>query len=192
MVSAAIAHAQQLYGADALSLEEVQRWIAVNPYVLGVLTAGSQYEGYLDVLPLSRSGSELIRSRTGSERMLGAGHILVPGQMRSAACLYVASLAVREHGTPAGHARASALFLGLAIYLRTLYGEASRAACGLVATPEGERVVRRWGAKLVQAAGTRGDGLTLYEFDLEPSQIESTARRSTRPGGPISVEMAAP
>lgn len=163
--------AKSVFGPHALSVEEIQRWLRVNPYAIGVLTRKERFCGYIDILPLTPTGLAEVRNPTLSEKEWDTSQIQSPGGMRSATDLYLASLLAVNRQSPDTHTTSRALFVALAGYLETLYGSGTKQCWGLAATEDGRRVMSRWGASLVEKGEARADGMALYRFALAPDKI---------------------
>ena len=192
LVTEAMDAAKRVFGTHALSVDDIQKWIDVNPFVLAVLTNSDRFAGYLDVLPLTPAGLIEVKTPTVTERDWDARHILSPDAMQTASDLYVASLLVVDRASSAGHENARALFRALAGYLETLYGNQPRHGWGLAATADGFRVLNRWGATKVQDGAERSDGMTLFRFSLEPNLIREILVKDGSKAPRVSLHLDRP
>lgn len=181
MLKAANHHARQLYGHDALTFGEIERWWQQNPFVEAVLRSESgDYLGYFDILPLTKEGAGLIESGSVEERQIKPEHILEPREMKNADTIYLAGIAVKDAGTELGKCRTAKLFCGLVSYTRFYYGDSPRRILALAATANGERLLKGIGARIVCVHQARKDCHDLYEISLTPdllSKVESRARQ---------------
>lgn len=175
MLEVSNAVARGHYGREAMSLEQVERWCAKNPYGYAVLRSqGGEYLGYFDILPISDEAADaLVKDHLG-ESAIRPEHILAPEAMKDARTLYFASVAVRVHETEEVWGRRQAqLFLALIDYLHTYYGGMNRRALAIAATPEGTNLLRRTlRARKVDYGDCRKDGHDVYEFDVTPESLE--------------------
>lgn len=193
MLVAANTHVKHVYGHDALSLAEVERWWGRNPWEFAVLrSASGEYLGYFDVLPLTEEGVKLVESGSFEERDIGANHVLPPTKMRGAKKLYLAGIAVRDQGTEAGKDRAATAIWGLAAYVRHYYGEKTRRVLAVAATEDGERLLKGIGARLVQSRHSRKDKHDLYEFTTERDLIASVRQRARKRARPPRLSFKLP
>jgi hypothetical protein len=181
MLVAANKHAKEIYGRDAMSLEEVERWWKRNPFVTAVLRSEwGDYLGYFDILPLADEGARLMESGKIKEREIPFEHILTPTEMKDARTLYLAGIAVKGLDNEKGKIRAARLFHGLVLYTRHYYGNTSRKVLALAATSDGERILRGIGARVVCVGVARKDRHDLYEITLTSgllTKVESRAKR---------------
>lgn len=193
LLRAAMRDARVVYGRDAMNLVEVKKWLARNPLVIAVLYSDAgRYMGYFDLVPLTKRGMEILRSGEHYENEIPPGEIVTPASMKRAHALYLASIVARRSGTRKGHEVAVRLFNGLARYLEYYYGGTARPGIALAATADGERVMKRFRAKLVSPATTRKDGHNLYEFQVTPKLIRRIKERTERKATPPVVLLSPP
>jgi hypothetical protein len=183
LLVAANDHARTLYGHDALSLVEVERWWGRNPWVITALrTKTGEYLGYFDILPLTVEGVKLIESGKFVEKDIGPEHILPAAQMKNARKLYLAGIAAKDAGTEIGRARASQLISGLTTYVRHYYGDKPRRIIAIGATEAGVRLLKSVGARVISSSHSRRDKHDLYEFVANEDLISSVRARSRKRG----------
>jgi hypothetical protein len=185
MLVVANKHARSLYGRDALTLAEIEKWWNRNPFVEAVLyTESGRYLGYFDVLPLTEEGANLLECGKIREREIPTEYILSPVKMRNAKTLYIAGIAVKDAGTENGKIAAAKLFYGLSAYIEYYYGVTDRRILALAATPDGERILKGIKAKIICPGEARKDKHDLYEISFSSntfSEVKSRASKRAKP-----------
>ncbi len=187
LLTAASRHARDIFRRDAHS-ELAREWNLKNPVVTAVLvSAQGHYLGYFDVLPLTETAAEEMRSGKLAEEDIGSDLILSQREMGDAPALYLSGIAVKEaEVAEETHCRAAQLVGGLAPYIRHFYGGNPRSVLATAATRAGASLLQRpaLGARVVCPGESRKDHHDLYEFIISDKLLEWTLAHSALRGPP--------
>ena len=193
MLAASAEYAKQVYGADALTYDDLKAWWDRNPWVYLMLRSqDGRYLGHADVLPLTASGLRLLEEGAITEGELDVRDILPPESMGEAEALYLAGITVKDVGTEEGKRRAAQLIGAVANYASCLYGDRPRRLVAVAATGDGARLLRSLGARVVCPAAARKDRHDFYEVEVGPRVYEGIRERAGRRAHPARMRIEEP
>jgi hypothetical protein len=167
--------ADDSYGGENVSLEQVSSWIEKNPKVLAALVSRVHGPvGYFDVLPLKKVALQAFVTGSTTEAALWGIDLMDAKSAKRSGSIYLAGIAVKNPASHVGRRYASMLVWGLLHYLSTFYPESSgRRLIALGATAEGERLLKRFHPQVIALGTKRRDGHDLYEIQLTTPLVNS-------------------
>ena len=166
-VAAANHLAASSYEVRPIPEDRVQQWILKNPNAVTVLLdPDGEVVGYFDVFPLTGAFGDAFRAGYATEYEMGHAEILGPGEP-TAGMLYLGGIAVKDWGSWKGCLYGRMAVRGLVEYLLHFYPlDRPTELIASAASPEGRRLLKRFGFRLVSHGEKRRDRTDLFSMAL--------------------------
>lgn len=172
-VAAANRLAAVSYDCEPIDPERVQQWLLKNPKTITVLLdPNGEVVAYFDIFPLTAKFGDAFRAGYATEYELGHAEMVGPDAPPEG-MLYLGGVAVRDWGSWRGCLYGRMAIRGIVEFLLHFYRlDRPIELLASAASPEGRKLLKRFGFRIVSHAERRRDAADLFSMALTRPVLE--------------------